>query len=76
MAVHTDETIPVETRGSLHLFEDTETEDGQLNAIRHAVKIRVAMCSGACNNVAHASVMPSGVIITPHAGGKHFSGAG
>ena len=61
---------------SLHLLEDTETEDDQLNAIRPTVKIRVAMDSGACKSVAHPSVMPSGVAITPHTGGKHFSGAG
>ena len=69
------EPMPHENRGSLHLLEDTETEDGQLNAIRHAVKIRVAMDSGACKSVAHPSVMPSGVAVTPHTGGKHFSGA-
>ena len=48
LAAHTDDTILIETTGSLHQFEDTETKDGHLNAIRHAVKIRVAMDSGAC----------------------------
>ena len=65
-----------EEQAPLHLLEDTETEDGQLNAIRPTVKVRVAIDSGACKSVAHPSVMPSGVAITPHTGGKHFSGAG
>ena len=67
--------MPQENRGSLHLLEDTETEDGHLNAIRHAVEIRFAMDSGACNSVAAPSVMPSGVAVTPHTGGNDIFGA-
>ena len=58
------------------MIEDTEMDSDQVNAVRPAVKIRVAMDSGACKSVAHPSVMPSGVVVTPHTGGKHFSGAG
>ena len=66
----------VEPPETVHLIEDTETDSDQFNAVRPAVKIRVAMDSGACKSVAHPSVMPSGVVVTPHTGGKHFSGAG
>ena len=76
MAVYTDETTLVETPDALHLIEDIETEDDQLNTVRPAVKIRVAMYSGACKRVAHSSVMPSGGVIVPYTGGKHFSCAG
>ena len=75
LAVHTDETISEENQEAVYLIEDIETEDDQFNAVRPAVKIRVAMDSGACKSVAHSSVMPSGDMITPHTGGEHFSGA-
>ena len=45
-------------------------------SVMQETQIRVAIDSGAVRSVAHPSVMPAGIKITPNVDGKHFSGAG
>ena len=77
LAARADEARSAEVLKTFHLVEDAEAEtEDQLNAAKADVKIRVAMDSGACKSVAHLSVMPSGVVITPSTSGRHVLGAG
>ena len=56
------------------LIEDEAAEaDGAAMSVMQETKIRVAIDSGAVRSVAHPSVMPAGIKITPNVDGKHFS---
>ena len=59
------------------LIEDEAAEaDGAVMSVMQETKIWVAIDSGAVRSVAHPSVMPVGIKITPNIDGEHFSGAG
>ena len=63
--------------GPISLIEDeADAGAGEVLALHHETKVRVAMDSGACKSVIHPSAVPAGIKIAPNTTGKHFSGAG
>ncbi len=52
-----------------------EEDEGYVLSAEEVVKVKVAMDSGACDNVIDPDDLPDDCVITPDTTGKHFRGA-